>query len=70
LSCTITETGVILNRNQIYDGVKVTINGQETEKILTPLGASQQEAQQPVRSIIIPKYSTMIGLLQHKDEHP
>lgn len=41
----------ILNGDQ-NDHVEVTVDGQETEKITTQLGESQQEAQRPIRSLI------------------
>ena len=52
------ETGQILNGNQNNKRVEVTVDRQETEKIMMQLGESLQEAQRPVRSQITPPEGT------------
>ena len=57
---TITETEDILNANSNNDGVEVTMDGQETERIVTLLGESLQEALQLIRLLVMPNFTTVV----------
>ena len=58
----ITETKNILNGNPNnggVEGLEVTMDGQETGRVMTLLSESQREVQRPIRSLVTPKFTTV-----------